>query len=98
MTRPSRARRSSPPRRTSTATTAALTTTPPHAAPLPQHAFAYPKDEAAHHALQEIIMSYKTVRFPNGKEVNRKQFTVGGWCRLCALLLTDLPLEEADVK
>ena len=43
-------------------------------------------------------MSYKTVRFPNGKEVNRKQFTVGGWCRLCALLLTDLPLEEADVK
>ena len=46
-----------------------------------QHAFAYPKDEAAHHELQEIIMSYKTVRFPNGKIVNREQFSVGGWCR-----------------
>ena len=60
--------------------------------------FAYPDDDKAHAELQEIILSYKTVLFPNGKIVDRKAFSVGGWCRLCALLLTDMELQESDVQ
>lgn len=109
---------------------------------LSMHVFAYPDDEKAHSELQEIILSYKTVLFPNGKVrrlpcllskrprqpshghrgsypagfavanhrcrpftlapraqiVDRKAFSVGGWCRLCALLLTDMELQESDVQ
>ena len=35
---------------------------------------------------------------PHLQVVNRQQFSVGGWCRLCALLLVDYDLAEVDVK
>ena len=34
---------------------------------LSMHAFAYPDDNVTHAELQEIILSYKTVLFPNGR-------------------------------
>ena len=63
-----------------------------------QHAFAYPDDRDAHAVLKEIILSYKTVMFPNGNPLDRKGFSVGGWCRLCALLLTDDDITAEDVQ
>ena len=48
--------------------------------------------------LKEIILSYKTVMFPNGNPLDRKGFSVGGWCRLCALLLTDDDITAEDVQ
>jgi FkbM family methyltransferase len=54
------------------------------------HVFQYPDDHEMHAMLQEIIMTYKNLVWPNGESFDRKAFTVGGWCRLCAMILTDL--------
>ena len=70
----------------------------PPSTPSVQHAFTYPDDREAHKQLKEIILSYKTVMFPKGEILDRNGFSVGGWCRLCALLLSDDDISPDDVK
>lgn len=58
------------------------------------HAFLYPDvaDPATalmHSQLRDVIMDYKTVIFTHGDPVHRDGFSVGGWCRLCSLILTN---------
>lgn len=69
------------------------------------HAFLYPdlSDPATalmHSQLREVIMDYKTVIFTHGDPIHRDGFSVGGWCRLCSLLLTnqDVPAGFDDWK
>ena len=69
------------------------------------HAFLYPDvaDPATalmHTQLRDVIMDYKTVIFTHGDPIHRDGFSVGGWCRLCSLLLTnaDTPAGFASWK
>jgi hypothetical protein len=69
------------------------------------HAFLYPDvaDPATalmHTQLRDVIMDYKTVIFTHGDPIHRDGFSVGGWCRLCSLLLTnaDTPAGYASWK
>ena len=63
------------------------------------HAFLYPNlDDPAtalmHQQLRDVIMDYKTVIFTHGGSIHRDGFSVGGWCRLCSLILTNRDVPE----
>lgn len=74
-------------------------TSPPAPLPRPQHAFTYPKDNAAHALLKEIIFSFKTFIFPSGEVIERNGgFSVGGWCSLCAIVLSGEPVTTEELK
>ena len=60
------------------------------------HVFAYLTDTAAHEELTEIIWSYTHTRWSNGHVIDRKGFTLSGWCRLCAMILTEQDLTIED--
>lgn len=54
------------------------------------------QDKQAHDELLPIIWGYKHVLWPNGHEVDRRAFSLPGWCRLCAMLLTDVDITLED--
>jgi len=61
------------------------------------HAFQYPDDHESHRKIKEIMMTYKTAMLPRGETFQWSAFSVGGWCRLCAMMLSDDPITSAEV-
>jgi FkbM family methyltransferase len=56
---------------------------------LSMHAYTFPDDTVAHEQIKKLIFSYKTALLSDGRKLDPATFSVAGWCRLCALVLTE---------